>query len=329
MLSICIPTYNRAEFLRECLNSFVDSARGFEEKIEIIISDNASTDNTPQVVEEFMPSGLELKYRRNHENIGANRNIIAVAEAASGKYVWLFGDDDKVAKDAIPVVISRIMEGFNLIICNFSIWSRDFAFLKQQNGFPWTYDRIITSSEVLLEDFSLQLGYISSVVINRSDLLCVPLDETKRFVACGFPFLYSIYTALNQHCQAAYVANSVVLNRADNSGGFDWYHYFVTGSSVIFEELQLKGYSRRAAIRAKHYVLRRYVIYRIIGEKKMRVKHPKGLFHLMLPHYRQNIFFWYGCFPVLCTPASLLCRVLNFAKAMQRFARIIFFAIPN
>ena len=52
ILSICIPTYNRAESLRTSLQQYV-SCKGFDESIEIVISDNASTDDTRKVALEY------------------------------------------------------------------------------------------------------------------------------------------------------------------------------------------------------------------------------------------------------------------------------------
>ena len=57
LLSICIPTYNRAEYLEGALKNIVtDSA--FDSRVEVIISDNASTDNTQEVGKKY--SNLSL-----------------------------------------------------------------------------------------------------------------------------------------------------------------------------------------------------------------------------------------------------------------------------
>jgi len=53
LLSICIPTCNRSRLLHESLTSILNSAKGYEDKIEIVISDNVSTDDTGSVVARF------------------------------------------------------------------------------------------------------------------------------------------------------------------------------------------------------------------------------------------------------------------------------------
>ena len=76
LLSICIPTYNREKYLQECLESIIHQEGFNTEDIEIVISDNASQDNTTQLVETYKAKYPNIKYFRNVENIGAIRNVL-------------------------------------------------------------------------------------------------------------------------------------------------------------------------------------------------------------------------------------------------------------
>lgn len=91
LLSICIPTYNRAEYLRKTLDSIVNQ-EGFVEHCEIVISDNGSSDNTAEVVEEFVSLYSNIRYHQNETNIGPDRNFLKVMDFALGKYIKLHGD---------------------------------------------------------------------------------------------------------------------------------------------------------------------------------------------------------------------------------------------
>jgi len=94
LLSICIPTYNRAGLLELGLESLMPQVREFYPDIEIVISDNCSTDHTPEVVSKFR-SFPGLRYHRQSKNIEVLGNICSLAEElANGEYVWLIGDDD-------------------------------------------------------------------------------------------------------------------------------------------------------------------------------------------------------------------------------------------
>jgi hypothetical protein len=94
LVSVCIPTYNRAALLRQSIQSVLgQSLRDFE----LIISDNASTDETPEVVRTFADD--RIRYLRHPVNIGASRNFNQGFEKARGPYVTVFHDDDLMLAD--------------------------------------------------------------------------------------------------------------------------------------------------------------------------------------------------------------------------------------
>jgi abequosyltransferase len=105
LLTIAIPTYNRAWCLRELLPVIFDQAKD-ESRIELIISDNASPDETPSVVQDFVARGLPVRYIRNTQNIGPDANFLQCFEQARGKYVWLFSDDDLIIPGALRKILA-------------------------------------------------------------------------------------------------------------------------------------------------------------------------------------------------------------------------------
>ena len=100
LLTIAIPTYNRSGFLAQLLEILAPQLAG-ESRVELIISDNASPDDTPEVVASFREKGLALIYRRNETNIGPDANFLQCFEQARGEYLWLFGDDDIILPGGI------------------------------------------------------------------------------------------------------------------------------------------------------------------------------------------------------------------------------------
>jgi glycosyltransferase involved in cell wall biosynthesis len=107
-ISICIPTYNRAHHLVNCLQSICAAARNTPGDIEVCISDNGSTDGTEEVLRR-MEIGIPLKYHRNQKNLGIPRNFLQVVDMAEGEFAWLVGDDDLLMPDAL-VRLSRLID---------------------------------------------------------------------------------------------------------------------------------------------------------------------------------------------------------------------------
>jgi glycosyltransferase involved in cell wall biosynthesis len=92
LISLCIPTWNRAPYLRYVLSWLKRDAASFPD-VEIVIADNASTDDTPAVIAEFA-AHLPIRSLRHAENIGAYRNVSAALTAGTAPYVMYLADDD-------------------------------------------------------------------------------------------------------------------------------------------------------------------------------------------------------------------------------------------
>lgn len=93
VISICIPTFNRAVSLEKLLENLYEIKMSHGKDIEICISNNQSTDETLQVIESWT-ARLELKVITQSENIGATLNFLAVTNITSGRWLMIVGDDD-------------------------------------------------------------------------------------------------------------------------------------------------------------------------------------------------------------------------------------------
>jgi abequosyltransferase len=114
LLSICIPTYNRAAYLPTCLDSIVSQLNNatLQEEVEIVIADNASTDGTENVVKHYVETykNVRIVYFNNQKNIGFDRSFTKLIEKSSGVYCLSIGDDDAFFDNTIPMILSKIKE---------------------------------------------------------------------------------------------------------------------------------------------------------------------------------------------------------------------------
>jgi glycosyltransferase involved in cell wall biosynthesis len=112
-LSICIPTYNRAAHLMNCLNSIILCGSQADLNFQVCISDNNSIDETEEVVRHAQ-SIIEIKYHKNTSNLGIPRNFLNVVSMADGDFVWLIGDDDLLMPNAI-VELYKLIEAHPIV----------------------------------------------------------------------------------------------------------------------------------------------------------------------------------------------------------------------
>lgn len=95
VLSICIPTFNRAPFLRGAIQSiFRGLPADLEQQVEVVVSDNCSTDDTPRIINELVARHPNLRAVRNPTNLGFDGNYRASVLAARGRFSMPLGDDD-------------------------------------------------------------------------------------------------------------------------------------------------------------------------------------------------------------------------------------------
>ena len=107
LLSICISTYNRARWLEVSLRHLSSLIPEYSPNIEIVVCDNASTDDTPAVGEPYL-SRQDFAYHRNPQNVGMLGTLRGTALHDKGKYIWILGDDDLLRSGAIDRVVRTL-----------------------------------------------------------------------------------------------------------------------------------------------------------------------------------------------------------------------------
>ena len=104
-ISICIPTFNRLPYLKELMGRLLPQVASFgTDRLELLVSDNCSTDGTSKYLASLKTSNL--RYWTNEKNIGADRNFLVCIQEARGEYIWLVGDDDIIRPNAVDSILS-------------------------------------------------------------------------------------------------------------------------------------------------------------------------------------------------------------------------------
>ena len=109
-LTIGIPTWNRSAEIQDAINSILAQVDDkFRPQLEILISDNASTDATQEVVRGYAEHDPELfSLYRNPENIGFSRNVHSLFCRAKGEFVLVLSDDDALEPDALREIFEAL-----------------------------------------------------------------------------------------------------------------------------------------------------------------------------------------------------------------------------
>jgi glycosyltransferase involved in cell wall biosynthesis len=147
MISVIIPTYNRASFLGEAIQSVLNQdyfVRKGISSFDFLVIDDGSTDNTKEIVKSF---GNKMKYHiQEHKGVSAARNL--GLDLAQGDYIAFLDSDDLWKKEKISIQMSYMNAFPKTMVCyTEEIWMRRRVFVnpkkKHRKYSGWIFDRVL------------------------------------------------------------------------------------------------------------------------------------------------------------------------------------------
>ena len=219
-LSICIPTYNRAQFIVETIQSVISQAG---DNVEIVIVDGASTDNTTEVVNGFRQNFSNLIYYCSEKNMGVDRDMARTIELSRGDYCWMLSDDDLLKPGAINRILEEIGSGYEIYLCNVTACSLT---MKPRHDRYWlsrvVRDRVFNLHEKKdfieycnnADSIGALFSYMSSVVLRREEWN--KTGYNYDFDGSAYALASSLFSFTKRKCRLKYIRSSLVLWRNDN-----------------------------------------------------------------------------------------------------------------
>lgn len=221
LLTLAIPTFNRSSYLAELLECLLPQFTA-NTNAELIVSDNASPDETEAMVASFIARGLPCHYVRNEQNVGADANFLQCLELARGKYVWVMGDDDLLAPDTIRLlltVLSEATEDFDLIYLSSVGFSGDDRPTSTRDPLG-TFAEILTDGRYFLDKVNALIGLISANIVNKDRLLATPHPPIADLADTNLIQVGWLFPVLHRRCRVLYVFERLLFYRQYNSGGW-------------------------------------------------------------------------------------------------------------
>ena len=213
-LSICIPTYNRAAFLAETLDNVLAQVT---DEVEVIVSDNASPDDTGDVVRTRQARFPRLTYFRQPENLGPDRNYLQSVALAQGEWCWLLGDDDLLEEGAIPYLLEHYLHGprpldFLLLLVT-AYDARMHTVIERSADVLGVTEDIYTRDVPAFFTRFFQESYLSIFVVRRAKWNAV---DHEKYVGTGLTYLGITYEYLEADSPVMLVAKPLVKYRSMN-----------------------------------------------------------------------------------------------------------------
>lgn len=220
LLTIAIPTYNRCDYVRQLVPALCTQVSAYRGLVEVIVSDNASTDDTPAAMAALQAEGYEFRYLRRPVNIGMDGNFSETLAIVKTRYCWLLGDDDVPVPGTLPSVLDALSRVQPDLIYLQSAWFPNAFEARLPHA-----DTSISSALIDVFEFTRRTNYwltfISSVIfdVERYRRLA-PEGPGPEFRGTMLSQLHWVFLLL-RHGSRFLISNGVVIMATgNNSGGY-------------------------------------------------------------------------------------------------------------
>lgn len=330
LFSICIPTYNRVQCLKEAIWSVLSQVNESNmHDIEIVIADNASDDSTEEYVTSIIKtSKIPIKYEKNRTNVGCDANFLKVVTMATGTFCLILGDDDKIAGRSFDVVLNELKaNGFiDIFLFGHNEYNSDFS--AKQEHLPELNDKqntIYDFKEVGIDKYIQNANNLIaafnclSVVVFKREKWQSILNKEK-YIGTGYVHVYPFMKILwgeNKGILKHITTNVFDLRLANDR--------FILANG-IYDRLKMEVvylHEIAKSVISDKKILRVYDNLTIRSDGfswavKAKIGDGFGFYlkdlPLLMRHYWTFPLFWLKIFPILFVPASLLKAVRYFYR---------------
>lgn len=287
VLSLCFPTYNRGWCMKEQIERLKKCPKETLDKMEIIISDNCSTDDTKQIVTDAIKNGFPAIYHRNSENLGMDGNFVTCFRMAKGKYVWLLGDDDPIIVDALVKIVERLSSDVEYGLMHIDQLKRadsDDSFVEFDDS----------------ESFCRTISYYTSLIsanIVRTEY--VPEINFEKYMGTWFTLIPLYITGVLKQRVNVLVNFNVFENSRDfaRNGGYNYFEVFVTNYLSIWKEFLDAGSISKATfdfLKKDVYegTVSRYIVYMLLMHRMTDKYKTDGAWKILFSNYWNKPYFY-------------------------------------
>jgi abequosyltransferase len=310
ILTIAIPTYNRATYLHLCLEQFCSQISKNNEFIELIVSNNCSTDDTENVVQQFVNRYSFIRYNKQSENKGADANFVWCFNDATGKYVWIFGDDDVLLDNKLNKILN-ILKSVNPDI----LYVKGYGY-RGENYLEENPTQKPILSKSMIQHFKTGLRFIKKVhyyvtfasgsIVNKN---IIPKDyNSADFIGTNLVQTSWIFETLISGKKFTVLNENIMAIKTNNTGGYKLFQTFCSDFNKIMNHYIAKAKmpKRFKTVINFNLLLSFFPQYILMFKKESKNKfleeNPKKILNIV---YKYNFWYYVFIWPLFILPLKL------------------------
>ena len=166
-LSIVIPSHNKAIFLKKAIRSILNDDE-FGRNINLIISDNSLNSDIRNLYKNEYSNNKYIKYFSSKKFNCLDSNVNRSIELATGKYAWVFGDDDILVTGILKKIVKFLKtKKPNLLVCNSKAFSEEGIIESKRvpKNKNFLYGK--NDNDKFLMEMGGYLTYVGAIIVNK------------------------------------------------------------------------------------------------------------------------------------------------------------------
>lgn len=280
LLTIAIPTYNRENELSRQIEFIMKEVKDYIDQVEVIISDNSSTDSTQALLKKYREKHSELKININEINLGLVGNLYKLIDLTESKYIWFVGDDDEIYEGAIGIVIEILKNNpdLNMVFINHMALrhnTNEIIFEKAYSGFcGLRKDGIDAFTDIFLET-NTSLMFITACVYKTQNISQYRKEYDKDRLEA--PLYFSMKSFVSENI---YITEEVLISNywGENSWSDKSYDILFNGVFDILLNLREHGFCNKQ----KKKMIKSYLLNKQYYHMLSLYKNPLMFFKLII-----------------------------------------------
>jgi len=319
-LTIAIPTYNGEKYIKDALDSIILQLPVNLHRIddiEILISDNASTDDVPEISALYKKNYPNIvTYYRLPMTLHPDNNFDFAVRNARGKYVWLLSDDDALLPGSIEKVLNVINHNKDIavIFANYRTYNSDLSKQIGSDVLTLRGDMVCPPGDTYFLRTEGRNSLVSSVIVRRE--LWENADTVKLMGTHWVHFGAVLQIAAK--APSYIISTPIVKMRNAKARGPKGIIFFAQLNLFqIFKNLPRWGYNNSTAKKATRG-LHKQIARTIIARKADSFKFDKILLNKFFASYKKYPSFWVVDLPLIFLPTIFHKAVyLSYKKSMS------------
>jgi glycosyltransferase involved in cell wall biosynthesis len=277
LLTIAIPTWNRAKYLKLTLDQLSRESQSLKyNELEVLISDNCSSDDTETIARAICNENQNFNYYRSDINKGGDFNIAKSFQLASGKYVLILGDDDIIVDGGLKTIIDFLKTYECGVVC-LKPFGYELDFRAELPNYPGSFIVVEEFNQILLR-VGQYITLISSLIINKSVIQDI---DPFQFIGVNLVQVHLALSAATRFKRSAFYNKYIIACKRNNSGGYNFFEVFVTNLGLILDSYSKNCLSPEIVYRFENKLIISYFPFYLLKQMlsgQLNTEETKSIF---------------------------------------------------